>query len=153
MPAHHATAERLMDYAAGASAEPTALLVATHLALCPACRREVRRLEAVGGAMLDGIEPVALQPGGLDAVLARLDEPAPVPEASPAPADAETSGLLPEPLRSRLACNMRDVPWRAVTRSLDETDLPAGPPGFKSRPSTLPLGNLISGSALICTPT
>ena len=45
-----------MDYAAGSLSEPVALLIATHLALCPRCRHEVEEFEALGGALLEDLE-------------------------------------------------------------------------------------------------
>lgn len=50
--------ELLLDYAAGALPDGPALAVSIHLALDPASRRAVDRLQAVGGALLDG-EPAA----------------------------------------------------------------------------------------------
>ena len=50
---HHPEPALLLDYATGTLADPFALIVATHMALCPACRREVAALEAVGGALLE----------------------------------------------------------------------------------------------------
>jgi putative transcriptional regulator len=63
--------ELLLSYAAGAVEEPVAVLVATHLALNPAARGRYRRLEALGGAMIEEIEPEPLAQGTLDAVLVR----------------------------------------------------------------------------------
>jgi len=56
-PDHHPSDERLLEYASGAAPEPIALLVATHLALCPACRHVTAELEAVGGALLETLPP------------------------------------------------------------------------------------------------
>ncbi|MBA3326136.1 MAG: zf-HC2 domain-containing protein [Rhodobacteraceae bacterium] len=48
----HATPELLTAYADGSLSEGLSLLVASHLTFCPACRRRVARLEALGGALL-----------------------------------------------------------------------------------------------------
>ena len=56
MPVHHPSEALLLDYAAGNQDEPVSLLVATHLALCPACRATVERFETVGGAMIEELE-------------------------------------------------------------------------------------------------
>jgi len=74
---HHPSEAVLIAYAAGALGEGLALLVATHLSFCPACRRAVAEAEAVGGALLENIPPVPLRSGALDDVLARLNGPAP----------------------------------------------------------------------------
>jgi len=74
---HHPGDELLLAYAHGASNEPVALLVATHLSVCELCRRNVRDMEAMGGAMLSSVEPVAISEHALRAVLSRLEEKAP----------------------------------------------------------------------------
>lgn len=81
MISHHPTATTLLSYATGALPEVLGLVLATHLAQCASCRRSVATLEAVGGALLDALPPVALAPGAtaadaLDRLLARLDPPA-----------------------------------------------------------------------------
>ena len=53
MAAFHPAPDLLFDHVAGALSEPVALMVETHLALCPQCRIEARKFEAVGGAMLE----------------------------------------------------------------------------------------------------
>ena len=112
-PIHHPSDERLLDYAAGAAAEPVALVIATHLALCSRCRREVQEMDSLGGALLEEIAPEAVSAGCFDRLLARIElagthadvEPEP-PAASPIDPD------LPEPLLSYLDRPLAEQPWR-----------------------------------------
>jgi putative transcriptional regulator len=96
--------ERLLAYAAGTLSAPEAVVVATHLALKPETRPWADLGRAVGGALLDDAEPVALDAGARDAALALLDAPV-ATEAPVTPKTADPS--LPEPLRG-LALG----PWR-----------------------------------------
>jgi putative transcriptional regulator len=138
---HHPIEEQLLDYATGRASEPVGLIVATHLALCPACRRQVRGFEAIGGALLNDLS-AAVAPDidtrtdhGLARVLARLDEPEPADAAPAARAsfDDATRRLVPEPLRSALGVDLDAIAWRRVARGLDEHVLPLDRPGFKTR--------------------
>ena len=96
MPEHHLHLELLVDYAAGSAPEPVSLLVATHLTFCPSCRQHVARLEDVGGALLDGIEPVPVDSEALDRMLARLDKAEPsMPSVAGAAATATAAGVRP----------------------------------------------------------
>ncbi|HEY0301021.1 MAG TPA: ChrR family anti-sigma-E factor, partial [Rhizomicrobium sp.] len=72
-------------FAAGRLDEGRGLVVAAHLSLCAECRGAVAAFEAVGGEMLDTIEPVAMAEGAAARALSLLDrEPAPtVPKKSP----------------------------------------------------------------------
>jgi putative transcriptional regulator len=56
-------------------------VVAAHLNACPACRASLRLAEAVGGALIDEIEPAELATDALAKALARLDQPSPPPKA------------------------------------------------------------------------
>ena len=64
MSRHPAPEELLLDYAAGALAQGPALAVALHVALDPAARRAVERLDALGGALMEGEGASALGRGG-----------------------------------------------------------------------------------------
>lgn len=100
---HHPSEAVLLAYAAGGLGEGLSLLVAAHLSFCPRCRRSVSEAEAMGGVMMEDIAPVALRPGALDGVLARLDAPAPN-----TPNPAQTAGA-PLPLPAHRASGEADV--------------------------------------------
>jgi putative transcriptional regulator len=112
-PSHHPDPEVLLGYAAGSLDLAGSVLVATHLALCPRCRAEVGRLEAIGGALAAGLPPAPLAADALSAVMARLDEPAAEAMPSPAPGyDRETLHTVPSPLRGYLGGNLSALPWK-----------------------------------------
>lgn len=88
--------ERLLAYAAGTLSPPEAVVVATHLALRPETRAWTELGQAIGGALLEDVEPLALDEHASQALLARLD--APIPSVEPVlPKSADAS--LPAPLR------------------------------------------------------
>lgn len=138
-PHHHPDAELLLDYAAGKTTEAMSVLVATHLALCPACRAEVRRYEALGGALIESETPVAVAEDALAAVLARLTDdrddegPAVVgPTALTVESDPETRMLIPRPLRDYLGGGLNALTWRARGIGIREASLEIGPGGVRT---------------------
>ncbi|WP_247887435.1 ChrR family anti-sigma-E factor [Azospirillum sp. SYSU D00513] len=154
-PAHHPGEPLLLDYAGGALGEGASLAIATHLALCPACRHTVREMEAAGGALLEELEPEPLEPGGLERLLARLDE-APAEPPRRLPPSIQTGApflppFLPEPLRGRLARlwrggpgegDLSGLPWRRSMPGLAYVNIPTNG-GARTR-----LLRLQGGSAL-----
>jgi putative transcriptional regulator len=116
----HAPTELIAEYAAGALAPGMRLLVASHVAWCPACRGKVARLEAIGGALLAEGEEVAPEPRCLVRTLARIARPVrrdrlAVFGAEPVP--------LPDPLRLHLAMPVCDLRWRPLLPGLCECRL------------------------------
>lgn len=108
---HHISDELLLDYAAGHLAEGWSLAVATHIAMCPQCRKQLDIVEAAGGALVDALEPVEGPEASWDTLKARiLGDVAP---AKPAPRKPVTSSELPEPLRSYVG-NLSDIKWRNI---------------------------------------
>lgn len=94
----HPSEERLLAFEAGTLSAPEAVVVATHLALRPQTRAWTHLARAVGGAVLEGLEPSTLENGALEAVLQRLDSVA--PEDAHTPVSPRTSDQsLPAPLR------------------------------------------------------
>jgi len=100
----HPSEERLLAYAAGTLSPPEAVVVATHLALKPQTRPWADLGRAVGGALLDEVEPVALDVGAREAALSRLDAPATTEEAV---LSRSADPSLPAPLRG-----LPLGPWR-----------------------------------------
>jgi len=83
---HHPSETTLIAQAAGHLPVLHTRVLAVHLSVCPHCRRELQRLEEVGGALIATLPPAAVGEGALSRVLGRLDEPA----------LAETAPIAPE---------------------------------------------------------
>ncbi len=111
MPHHHPSEEMLLGYAAGSMNEPLALLVATHLALCPTCRREVSAYEMLGGEELEGQPPVSMASDSLVRVLDLLDEPEAAAQGIERKEPAEGDLRLPQPLRDYVAGSLDGLDW------------------------------------------
>lgn len=112
VPTHHPSDDLLLEYATGTQREPVALLVATHLALCPRCRHQTSNLEALGGALMEQLDPQPVAAESLTRLLDRLDEieTPPAPERSDPPA-AHGCGL-PRPLRDYVGGSLDRLKWR-----------------------------------------
>lgn len=115
-PRHHPPETLLLEYATGVLREAQALAVATHLAYCPACRRQAALLDELGGALLEALPPEPLPPDALATLVAHLDQaPAshPGPAAGPGSAmECPLGGLIvPEPLRGYLARLPQPSAW------------------------------------------
>ena len=116
-PRHHPSDELLLAYAAGNSAEAVSLVVATHLALCPACRTTVERFEALGGALIEALPPTPLPAALLQQVMSRIDgaeDGGSGTEKDAAPVASDDDGLLPRPLRDYLEGPLDRLPWQRV---------------------------------------
>lgn len=111
---HHPSDDLLALYASGGLDEGTALLVATHLALCPACRTQAARLEAVGGVLIDRLSPAAMQDGSLEAALARIDTAGAAIERPAPVVHDERARRIPEPLRGYLGGRLDSLGWRKI---------------------------------------
>jgi putative transcriptional regulator len=115
-PVHHPDDSLLVEYAAGSLDEAKALLVATHLALCPACRDAVRAGEAAGAAL-------AFAEAGDVAV-------GPLPNVEGEPVEPRPAAVLPslppvpQPLRGYLGAPVSALAWRPVLRGMREYPLP-----------------------------
>lgn len=103
---HTVSDHRLLAYAAGTLSPPETVVVATHLSMRPQAAAFARRLQSVGGRLLEDLPPAPMERGALSRVLARADSDAGEVETPPPLNDMPQ---LPEPLR-RYALG----PWRWV---------------------------------------
>ena len=136
----HIGDDLLLAYGAGTLDEATSLLVATHLALCPACRNDLHLAESIGGALLDCAEadfsPAETVPefdSGDEAGL-RDSVDAPDPRAS------SGSFVLPRPLRDYAGGDAADLRWRAVGGGIRQFPLSLRGEGSVARLLSIPAG-------------
>lgn len=97
MSKHLLSDDLLALHASGQVEEPVRLVVRSHCALVESSARRLADLEALGGAGLESLEGVAMDPGGLTELLARLDQPYVEPEPPRLPEFLEGLGI-PDPL-------------------------------------------------------
>jgi putative transcriptional regulator len=106
---HHPDVSTLMSCAAGSQPEGLAAVVASHLSVCPACAKQVNKLERIGDALFDRIEPV------------RVETPAPVAAARSLDAvdivrraPAVESGEVPAPLAAVIGPDLDALAWKRL---------------------------------------
>lgn len=98
-PMHHPAQECLLAYANGGMGEAESLLIATHLAFCPDCRKVTQLGECVGSKLMEGTA-VPVSASCRDKLFAALDSvPPPEPEKT---GGASPECFIPEPLRGYL---------------------------------------------------
>ena len=124
---HHPGDELLLDYASGSLGEAWSLAVATHLALCPACRKTVAAFEAVGGDLLDDTAATPVSGSLLDDVFARLDDPIAV-TAPKSELRAGAAPVLPQPLRDYVGGDIDSLKWQRLGLGASQLliDVPGG---------------------------
>ncbi len=111
MTQHHPDDTRLMQLSAASLAAGPALVTAAHVERCLHCRDRLAEFDAVGGVLLEGIEPATLAPQALARTLARIDAGA---TAAPAPAPVYPSATLPDGVawpRSMRGCTSGAWRW------------------------------------------
>jgi putative transcriptional regulator len=106
-PAHHPGDELLLDHAIGAASPAQALLIDLHLAFCARCAQIARDLLAVGGAMLDAIEPAFAAPQMFNKTLQAIgrDGQKALSEKSAIPRAPSFAAGWPAPLRTQVIAN------------------------------------------------
>ncbi|MCO5732817.1 ChrR family anti-sigma-E factor [Rhizobium sp. SSA_523] len=150
---HHISDELLMDYASGHLSEGWSLAVATHLALCPSCRRRLSAMEGAAGALFDKLVTdravtssdwekmkarIAAAPDGTHGTSAVLTAPKTAPRTAPAASDPVP--VIPEPLRSYLGGDASQLKWRALGRGAYQIRIETGDPATQVRLLRIPAG-------------
>lgn len=120
-PSHHPSDATLFEYGGGSLSEPLALVVVTHVSMCAECRDRLAEIEAIGGVMLEDLEPEALAPAAFAQTLARLDEAASAPSHG-IPRQASDGPFDGSPLAPYLG-GVGDLPWKRLSRGIETVDV------------------------------
>jgi len=102
---HHLDDATLMSFAAGSLPNALAAVAAAHIAMCPHCRRELRMLERIGGALVSALTP---------ATLVRVQPAMPEMMTLPPAPIAAAAGNVPAPLTQLIGGNLDEVRWRWI---------------------------------------
>ncbi len=108
---HHLNDALLMSYASGNLDEGFSLVVATHISLCDECRARLESFEAVGGALVEETEAVAVEADSLESTFALIDA---LSTADVHPRVAPTGSVFPAPLQDYVGGDLQNVRWRSA---------------------------------------
>jgi len=114
---HHPDIATLMAFSAGTLDEVYTTVVATHLAMSEGGRETVKRIDAIGGALLATETEETLAAGSLDRLLSALDGD----RIEVVPHDER--GDLPLPLQSFLPRGLDGVRWKWTGPGVATADL------------------------------
>ncbi|MBL8645090.1 MAG: cupin domain-containing protein [Rhodospirillaceae bacterium] len=112
---HHPSEDTLLAYAAGTLDEPSSVLVATHLSLCPKCRALAKTAEAVGGELMEALAPVADVKVSVGDLLQLIDAKTELRSdirVEGAANSNQADTLLPQPLRTYVPGGVDSLKWR-----------------------------------------
>lgn len=141
---HHISDELLLDYATGNLTEGWSIAVATHLALCPACRDRLSFMEHTGGQLLEAAdepEAVATPADSWAAMKAKIKTQGASQVAAARPVSAPSDiPVLPEPLRSYLGGDVATLKWKALGRGAYHIPIKTGDSESQVRLLKIPAG-------------
>lgn len=122
---HHLDEASLLSYAAGSMSQGMALVTACHLAMCPDCRERARASEAIGGALMENLQPATVADDALAQVLAAIDnQDVPVDITPVVRAKPTVSSEVPAPLADYIGDSFDDVEWKRIVPGVYYFDLP-----------------------------
>jgi putative transcriptional regulator len=117
------TDEWLLSYAAGALTEGHSIMVASHMAYHEDLQQSVADAEAIGGALIDELDPSEVPGDMLERLLERLDESL-AREVQPINGK---SHIAPQPLIDYLGCDLDKLKWRLMGPGIRHVRLWSGP--------------------------
>ena len=96
---HHPSDETLAAFAGGQLDAGSSVVVGSHMASCPRCRRWLRTLENVGGVLLSDLPPTPMAPEALKKTIGRLSGPLELDQPVRIAKATEDLPWLPQALR------------------------------------------------------
>lgn len=144
---HHVGDDTLMAYVNGTLPEALSVVVATHLAICPKCRRNVAIMEDMAGFLLMETDPAELS--ATEKLLADIipgrEAQGEAGESMAVAAERHETGV-PRPLADRLPTSLDTIPWRPLLPGISHYPLPRG--GMGKEKGTLRLLKIAPGKTI-----
>lgn len=107
---HHPDPASLMSCSAGSMPEAFAAVMASHISMCPSCRRELAMMEQIGTALFEKLVPVSVSRPAPIAAMRALEADVDDDEVAP----VVVTGDVPQPLMSAIGAHLDKVPWKRV---------------------------------------
>lgn len=120
----HPDARLLSEYAAGSLPLAQSACVSIHLDFCEQCQRSTRQLQQVGTGLFESLAPQTVDDSVLDAVLTRLDDPAPLTYSSRAERLLDEG--KPTLLQRLMQGDYEDLEWQRINSALQISRLKTG---------------------------
>ena len=114
---HHPDIATLMAFSAGTMDEPYTAVIATHLAMSEGGRETVKRMDAIGGALLSDEAAADMAPGALERLMGSLGGE----RIEVVPYDKRAG--LPAPLQPYLPNGLDSVRWKWTGPGVATADL------------------------------
>ncbi len=102
----------VLAYASGSLSKCLSVVAAAHVAMCDHCRKNVRKAEAMGAALLETSEPEKLSTGAMSAVFERIDGGDWVQPQSRKQPIIEFGSSSAVPVARVLDCDLDEVRWK-----------------------------------------
>ena len=131
---HHLDDATLLAFAAGTVGEAHGILVASHLAMCPECRNDLRKAEGLGGGILELQTEQAVSDLCRAATLASLDA-----GVAARPKTTSKSDLPLALARALGDISIADIKWHRKAPGVSVFDVPLSK-GSKTKLKMLKLG-------------
>lgn len=123
--AHHPGHESLMSCSAGSMPEAFAAVMASHISVCPECRKELAIMEQIGVELFRSITPNAIDREPPIAVMRRAEAD---PDArEPRGFEPPTPSGMPAPLVPVCGPDLERVPWKRLAPGVQHFPLPLTP--------------------------
>ena len=121
---HHLSDTTLGAFTAGTLIETISLVIASHISICPDCRKRKDQLETIGGIQLKIAEPAGVSSDALQKTMIKLGKQELPHVFSPANTSSLSSSRgaalnvcnpeVPEPLRAYIPDRLEDVEWKPI---------------------------------------
>lgn len=127
MPNLHPDIDILTEYAAGSLPLAQATCVSIHVNSCDRCQQVVGQLSNIGAALFEELEPVPVEESQLDAVLAQLDDEAPLAYSRVKDDRSSTPAIIQRLMKG----DFSDLNWKNIGSALRISHLSTGDPAHE----------------------